>query len=438
MIFNLGAPSNMDLWDMKPDAPAEIRGPFKPVDTTVPGIQLSEILPRHAKIADKFSLVRSVHHGGAAVHDAGWQMMQTGRLFSGGVNTPHLGSAVGYLRGRKTDLPPFAVLPELMGRGGGNMPNGQAGGFLGKAHDPFVLNADPSKPSFRVPDLLPPAEIGTVRLDRRRKIRELVDDAVDKFEATENAALLDNNFQAAFRLMTSPQARAAFDLSQESPVVPRALRQDPVRPVLPAGPPADRERRAVRDDQHVPDRVRRDHLGHPRLEAVHLDRGHARHRLPDVRPGLHRPDRRPRRSGACSTRPWSATWPSSAGRRASTPPAGATTGRSATPWASPAAASREAGLSAPAIRSAPCRPTAPSSRPTSRRPSSIAWASTSRPTLPGPAGRPFPIVDVGHREIQRALLNPARQTSAMPRVRLARSRALALGPAFRRRGASPS
>ncbi len=220
MIFNLGAPSNMDLWDMKPDAPAEIRGPFKPIATKAPGLQVSEILPGHARIADKFSLVRSAHHGGAAVHDAGWQMMQTGRLFSGGVNTPHVGSVVSYLRGRKTDLPPFAVLPELMGRGGGNMPNGQAGGFLGKAHDPFVLNADPSQPNFRVPDLLPPQEIGTVRLDRRRKIRDLVDNAVDLFESSEDAALLDGNFQAAFRLMTSAQARSAFDLSQE----PQAVR----------------------------------------------------------------------------------------------------------------------------------------------------------------------------------------------------------------------
>ena len=171
MIFNLGAPSNMDLWDMKPDAPAEVRGPFKPIATSSSAIQFSEILPRHAQIADKISLVRSVHHSGAAVHDAGWQMMQTGRLFSGGVNTPHLGSVVSYLEGRKTDLPPFVVLPELMGRGGGNLPNGQAGGFLGKAHDPFSLNADPSQPGFRVPDLLPPKEIGSVRLDRRRKIR---------------------------------------------------------------------------------------------------------------------------------------------------------------------------------------------------------------------------------------------------------------------------
>ena len=215
MIFNLGAPSSMDLWDMKPDAPSEIRGPFKPIDTKSSAIKFSEILPRHAQIADKISLVRSVHHGGAAVHDAGWQMMQTGRLFAGGVNTPHVGSVVSYLEGRKTDLPPFVVLPELMGRGGGNLPNGQAGGFLGKAHDPFSLNADPSKPDFRVPDLLPPKEIGNVRLDRRRKIREIVDDAVSTFEASENASLLDGNFQSAFRLMTSTAAREAFDLSKE-------------------------------------------------------------------------------------------------------------------------------------------------------------------------------------------------------------------------------
>jgi hypothetical protein len=131
MIFNLGAPSQLDTFDMKPDAPAEIRGPFKPISTASPDFQVSEILPLHAKIADKFSLVRSCHHSGAAVHDAGWQCMQTGRVFSGGVNTPHAGAVVSYLRGRKSDLPAFVVLPQTMGRGGGNMPSGQAGGFLG-------------------------------------------------------------------------------------------------------------------------------------------------------------------------------------------------------------------------------------------------------------------------------------------------------------------
>ncbi|MFT7638530.1 MAG: hypothetical protein ACI9G1_000254, partial [Pirellulaceae bacterium] len=168
MIFNLGAPSHIDTFDMKPDAPAEIRGPFNPIATASSDIMLSEILPHHAKIADKFSLVRSCYHTGAAVHDAGWQMMQTGRVFGGGVNTPHVGAAVQYLRGRKTDLPAHVLLPEPMGRGGGNMPNGQAGGFLGKANDPFALMADPAKANFEVPDLLPPQEIGEIRLDRRR------------------------------------------------------------------------------------------------------------------------------------------------------------------------------------------------------------------------------------------------------------------------------
>jgi hypothetical protein len=217
LIFNLGGPSHLDLWDMKPDAPSEIRGPFRPIATAVPGFQLSELLPRHARIADRFSLVRSCHHDGAAVHDAGWQMMQTGRRFTGGIQTPHAGAVASYLMGRRSDLPPFVVLPELMGRGGGNLPNGQAGGFLGKAHDPFALMADPSKPGFRVPDLLPPDQIGGARLERRRGMREIVDATVRDFEASEDARLMDDNFHAAFRLMTSAQARAAFDLGQESP-----------------------------------------------------------------------------------------------------------------------------------------------------------------------------------------------------------------------------
>lgn len=215
LIFNLGAPSQLDTFDMKPDAPAEIRGPFKSIATNSPEIRLSEILPLHAKHADKFSLVRSCYHTAAAVHDTGHQMMQTGRLFTGGVNTPHAGCALAYLRGRKTDLPAHVILPEPMGPTGGNLPHGQDAGFLGKANDPFVLMADPSQANFKVPDLLPPPEIGEARLDRRRKMRSIVDETVKNFEASDNARLLDSNFEAAFRMMTSPQARAAFDLSKE-------------------------------------------------------------------------------------------------------------------------------------------------------------------------------------------------------------------------------
>lgn len=215
MIFNLGAPSQLDTFDPKPDAPLEIRGPFKDISTASSDIRISEILPRHAQLAKHFSLVRSVNDNAPAVHDVGWEFMQTGRVFSGGINTPHAGAVASYLMGRRTDLPPFVVLPELMGAGGGNLPNGQAGGFLGKAYDPFVLNADPAKPDFVVPDLLPPKQIGEVRLERRQKLRDAVDQSLSAFERSEDAKLLDTGFQSAFRIMSSPQAREAFELSKE-------------------------------------------------------------------------------------------------------------------------------------------------------------------------------------------------------------------------------
>jgi hypothetical protein len=215
MIFNLGAPSQQDLFDMKPEAPAEIRGPFKTIHTKSSAIDISEILPLHAKNADKFSLVRSCHHTAAAVHDTGHQMMQTGRLFTGGINTPHAGCVATYLKGRRTDLPADVILPEPMGRTGGNLPHGQDAGFLGKAYDPFALMADPSKPDFKVPDLLPPKQIGEARLDRRRRLRSIVDGTIKSFENSQSAKLLDSGFDSAFRIISSTKAREAFDLSKE-------------------------------------------------------------------------------------------------------------------------------------------------------------------------------------------------------------------------------
>jgi uncharacterized protein (DUF1501 family) len=214
MIFNLGAPSQLDLFDPKPDSAREVRGPFKPISTKA-DFQLTEILPLHASVADKFSLVRSCYHTAAAVHDTGHQMMQTGRLFTGGIITPHAGCALEFLKGRRTELPAHIILPEPMGPTGGNMPHGQEAGFLGKAYDPFVLNTDPSKKDFKVPDLLPPKDIGEARLERRRELRQVVDATVKSFEASESAKLMDSNFESAYRLMTSKRARDAFDLTKE-------------------------------------------------------------------------------------------------------------------------------------------------------------------------------------------------------------------------------
>jgi hypothetical protein len=221
MLFLVGAPSQLDTWDMKPNAPAEIRGPYRPIATNVAGMQISEIFPRMAKHADKFALLRSVYYNGVAVHDAGHQVMQTGRLFQAGIETPHVGSVLGFVKGPRGDVPPHVLLPHAIGNTGGNMPHGQTAGFLGKQHDPFVLNADPSAPAFAVPDLAPPPSISAVRADQRRNLRALVDGAVSSFEASPDARLLDKSFDQAYTLISSAKAREAFDLSRE----PEAVRE---------------------------------------------------------------------------------------------------------------------------------------------------------------------------------------------------------------------
>jgi hypothetical protein len=215
-LMLVGGPSQLDTWDMKPDAPSSIRGPFNPIKTNVPGIEISEIFPRMAKNADKFALLRSVYHTAAAVHDTGCQMMQTGRLFQGGLESPNYGSVVRYKKGPHGDMPPNVLLPYPIGQLGGNLPHGDTAGFLGKGYDPFVLNADPSDPAFQVPDMLPPDYISAVRVDRRRSWRKEVDKSVQYFEdSSPDSTLMDATFNQAYTLMTSEKAREAFELSQE-------------------------------------------------------------------------------------------------------------------------------------------------------------------------------------------------------------------------------
>jgi hypothetical protein len=216
-LMLVGGPSQLDTWDMKPDAPASIRGPFKPIKTNVSGIEISEIFPRMAKHADKFALLRSVYHNAAAVHDTGCQMMQTGRLFQGGLESPNFGSVLRFERGARGDMPPNVLIPYTIGQLGGNLPHGDTAGFLGKGYDPFVLNADPADPNFKVPDMLPPDYISAVRVDRRRSWRQEVDKSVQYFEETnQDSKLMDATFNQAYTLMTSAKAREAFELSQES------------------------------------------------------------------------------------------------------------------------------------------------------------------------------------------------------------------------------
>ncbi len=204
-LFLVGGPSHIDTFDMKPDTPAEIRGPYKPIKTNVPGIYISEIFPNTAKVADKFAIIRSMYHTGAAVHDTGHQLMQTGRLFLGGLEQPHAGCTLAYLRGARNNMPPHVVLPTPIGNTGGNMPHGQNAGFLGRTHDPFTI----------MPDLLPPDYVSNVRIERRRKLREAVDSSIAQLEKDGNPKLRDSTFNQAYSLVSSSKAREAFDLTKE-------------------------------------------------------------------------------------------------------------------------------------------------------------------------------------------------------------------------------
>jgi hypothetical protein len=142
-------------------------------------------------------------------------MMQTGRLFTGGIEHPHAGCVLSYLKGQRGEVPAHVLMPKPIGRTGGNLPHGQNAGYLGKQYDPLILNADPNDPKFKVPDLLPPEYISAIRAERRQKLRDAVDGAIASFEKSPQAKQLDDNFHLAYRLMSSQQAREAFALDKE-------------------------------------------------------------------------------------------------------------------------------------------------------------------------------------------------------------------------------
>jgi hypothetical protein len=141
-LLLVGGPSQLDTWDPKPDAPAHVRSPFRPIETNVAGIRITELFPRMARQADKFSLLRSMHHAAAPVHDVGHQAVQTGRVFRCGIEHPHLGCVVARLKGSRKGAPAHVVLGGPLGPTGGNLPHGQAAGYLGEACEPIFTTPE--------------------------------------------------------------------------------------------------------------------------------------------------------------------------------------------------------------------------------------------------------------------------------------------------------
>lgn len=214
LLFLVGGPSQLDTWDLKPDAPADIRGPFQPIATNVPGISICEHFPRMAALADRYALLRSVYHKEAPIHETGHQLMQSGWLFRGGTEFPSYGSVLAKTRPSRDGVPPYVVMPGPIGNTGVNVPHGQSAGFLGERFDPYYVNLETIDRSSlgdvataRLPD---PA-----RTSERHELLAAVDEAQRRYDARIGDA--DTATQHAFNRVFSSAAKHAFELESESP-----------------------------------------------------------------------------------------------------------------------------------------------------------------------------------------------------------------------------
>ncbi len=216
-LFLRGGLSTIDTFDMKPDAPDTVRGPFKSMRTNVPGIHICEHLPQLAGVMDKFSLIRSFTHSNAG-HGPADHFMFTGYHPNAAFNTglkpnnqhPSMGSVIAHKQGPRGNVPPYVCLP--------TMHNSASSAYLGPNAVPFVIEADPNSPGFEVPDLLPPLEVDAQRIADRRGLLAKVDRFQRSIEQKANAGAKELGVfgERATSLMTSKEAKLAFNIHAES------------------------------------------------------------------------------------------------------------------------------------------------------------------------------------------------------------------------------
>lgn len=198
-----GGPSHLETFDLKPDAPVEVRGPFQPIESRIAGIRLSELLPETAMHTDKIAIVRSMTSP-LGEHGLANQYLLSGYKPSPVLQYPGYGSVISHLRPRVSALPQNVAIPDARSAGAG---------YLGSRHDPFFTGGDPSKPDFRIRDLNLYDEIDALRLKRRQEFLAAVDAEANLLSP--GAGDSEGSLEQAFRLMTSGNVQKAFDLSEE-------------------------------------------------------------------------------------------------------------------------------------------------------------------------------------------------------------------------------
>lgn len=220
LIFANGGPAQLDTFDMKPDAPVEVRGEFNPIATNVPGIRICEYLPRLAGMADDFALVRSVTHRFNA-HPAAAYIALTGHppardaLFPAQPNDfPSVGAVLSRVLPSDPIMPSYVVEPHLS-YDVGNIQPGQLSGFVGAAGQPFVAEGDPSRADYRVNVLTLNPALDSERLSVRRRLATRIDTQLAHVFRSQAAQGLDTHYERACNLLTSTAARQAFELHRE-------------------------------------------------------------------------------------------------------------------------------------------------------------------------------------------------------------------------------
>lgn len=223
LIWLDGGPSHLDTYDMKPEASADYRGFWRPILTNVPGIEVSELLPLHAKVADKFSIIRSLHHD-TGDHWNAAHFMLTGRGGTSGANTPGKYPSVGAIASkvcgpRRPGMPAYASVPHAMSVG--LHPGYFGGNYLGLQHNPFEcgLYNDPNSPTFKVKDLNLLDSVTIERLEDRRNLTNHLDRLRRNGDTTGAVESMDRFQRQAFDLITSSTARKAFDIAAEPAAV---------------------------------------------------------------------------------------------------------------------------------------------------------------------------------------------------------------------------
>jgi len=208
-IVQYGGCSHIDSFDLKPDAPEDIRGPFRPIATNVPGIRICHLMPRLARMSDRYCLVRSMTHSNPG-HDGGMHVAMTGHS-NPQANTPYYGAVAAKVSPSTRNVPSYVWLQNLAGD---VQPRYLTGGFLGPAYSPLRVGTDldnPSAPGFRVKVFDPATDLSADRMRQRKQLLDHVDDS-NRFAGGSN---LGTYRERAVDLLTGPEVRAAFDLDRE-------------------------------------------------------------------------------------------------------------------------------------------------------------------------------------------------------------------------------